>query len=123
MSNEEFERIVDFLLRQQAEFDERQARFDERMSRSQAEFEMRLAAYDERMSKANTEFNEKFSRLSDALLSLTNAVEKHDEDIAALTEAGKETDRRMKETDDRLNALIAVVNDVVEKRGPVRPSA
>ena len=116
MSNEEFERIVDFLLRQQAEFDERQARFDESLNRSRAEFEMRQAAYDDRMSKANAEFNEKFSRLSDALLSLTNIVDKHDQDIAALIESGKNTD-------ERLNALIAVVNGLVENRGPDRPSA
>jgi hypothetical protein len=53
---------------------------------------------DERMDDITV----KLGTLTDALLSLTNIVERHDDQIAVLIEHSKETDAR-------LNALIAVV--------------
>ncbi|HKP87760.1 MAG TPA: hypothetical protein VJZ26_16790 [Blastocatellia bacterium] len=40
-------------------------------------------------------FSEDMLMLKDALLSLTNIVEQHDQQIAALVEQGRETDRKI----------------------------
>jgi len=61
------------------------------------------------MSNEQVEFQMKFIKLTDALLSLTNIVERHDKQIAALIEHGKETD-------ERLNTLITVVEHSITKR-------
>ena len=57
-------------------------------------------------------FSEDMLMLKDALLSLTNIVEGHDQQIAALIEQGRETDRRIaaiteqgRETDKRIAAM------------------
>ena len=59
---------------------------------------------------------ERITNLADAILSLTNIVSEHGDQIAALAAQGKKTDSQIaalneqgKETDARLNALIHIV--------------
>jgi chromosome segregation ATPase len=106
MSEDEIQRQIDFIIAQQARFAEQQARSAERQAR-----------IDERIAKLNEEFNEKHGKfredlvmLKDVVLSLANIVDRHDRDIAALIERGKETD-------ERLNTLVAVVERLITERG------
>jgi hypothetical protein len=59
----------------------------------------------------------KVSMLADALLSLTNIVEKHDGQIADNSRQIAELVEQGKETDARLNALITVVERHVSGHG------
>lgn len=101
MSNDNIERQIEFMIAQQAGFNERQAKFDAIM------IEL------EEKQRQNTE---DITRLVGAIMNLTLHTQDHDRRIAALIEHGKETDRRLdelaasgRETDARLNALVIVV--------------
>ncbi|HWP41791.1 MAG TPA: hypothetical protein VNO14_01055 [Blastocatellia bacterium] len=87
MSSDHIQRQMDFILDQQAKF---------------AEDMLKL----EQQNKENTA---NIERLVDVVLSLANTVERHDEQIAALAERGRETD-------ERLNSLINVVERYISGR-------
>ena len=94
MSGEDFQRQMDFMLMQQAKFNEDMIKLDE-------------------MTREN---REDIKKLVGAVMNLTLHSQDHDQRIAALIEHGKETDRRIaelaasgKETDGRLNVLISVI--------------
>ncbi|HEY3138964.1 MAG TPA: hypothetical protein VGL29_23285 [Blastocatellia bacterium] len=94
MNSENIQRQMDFMLEQQARFDEQQTKFSERM-----------IALEEKQ-RQNTE---DITRLVGAVMNLTLHVQE-------LVEHGKQTDRRIdqlaergKETEERLNTLILVV--------------
>jgi chromosome segregation ATPase len=94
MNSENIQRQMDFMLEQQARFDEQQTKFSERM------IEL------EEKQRQNTE---DITRLVGAVMNLTLHVQE-------LVEHGKQTDRRIdqlaergKETEERLNTLILVV--------------
>lgn len=82
---------MSFIIEQQAKFSTDMEKLKERMDQ--------LA---ENLKRTNAIVTGNISRLTDALLSLTNIVERHDEQITALAEQGKETGSR-------LNALIEIV--------------
>ncbi len=98
MSEDQFQRQVDFILEQQAKFSTDIARLEENIARHE----------------------QFFAKLGDMILSLANynegqderiaaqdrQIAAHDRQIAALIEISRGTDRRFKETDERINALI-----------------
>ena len=101
MSSDNIERQIEFMIQQQARFNEQQARFDQKM------FEL------EEKQRQNTE---DVTRLVGAVMNLTLHVEENSRQIAELIEHGKQTDRRLdelaasgRETDARLNVLVSVV--------------
>jgi chromosome segregation ATPase len=86
----------------------------------QARFNSDIMRLDERIDKNTGQI----SNMVDALMSLTNIVERYDSQVAALVEQGKDTDSRLKalvaqgkKTDSRLNALIGVVERLIADRG------
>ena len=83
MSEDKFQRQMEFILDQQAKF------------------EVSIAKLEENLARHEQENREMFAKLGDIILSLANHAQEQDEQIAALIEAGKETDRRFKETDER----------------------
>ena len=100
MSSEQIERRIEFIIEQQAKFVEDISRL-------------------ERQSMENTA---NIGKLTDVMLSLTNVVQRHDDQIAALVESGKDTDARLKvlaesgkETDARLDALITLFERSMDK--------
>ena len=100
MSSEQIERRIEFIIEQQAKFVEDINRL-------------------ERQSMENTA---NIGKLTDVMLSLTNVVQRHDDQIAALVESGKDTDVRLKslaesgkETDARLDALITLFERSIDK--------
>lgn len=106
MNEEQFQRQVDFILDQQAKF-----------SVDIAKLQQGLAAFQK-------ESRENFAKLGDIILSLANynqqqdeRIAAHDRQIAALIEAGKETDARIRETNERLNAVIILAERFFSRNG------
>lgn len=102
MNEEQFQRHVDFMLAQQARFDASMARLEKEISEN---------------GKQTRENTLNIAKLAEVVLSLANHVERHDNQIAELIENGKETDRRTKETDERINALIGMAERFFNKNG------
>jgi len=101
MNNEEFARRIEFILQQQANFDDklqRQADILAEQSRLNAEA---MARHD-RVDGQIQELIQSMSIFRDALVSLTHHAERHEREMADWIERGKQTDAR-------LNALILVV--------------
>ena len=105
MSSDNIQGQMDFILSQQARFNEQQARFDEAMIKLEEKI------------RQNTE---DITRLVGAVMNLTLHVQENSRQIAELIEHGKETDRRIaelceecdarqKDADTRIIALIEVV--------------
>ena len=94
MSNEEFERRMEFILEQQAKFEESFAK--------QREYDARVNARLDRVDKQIAELVGFTGVLRDALIGLTHHAERHDREMADMVARGKETDAR-------LNALILIV--------------
>lgn len=98
MSEDQFQRQIEFIVEQQAKFSAGIARLEENLS--------------EHVRQTGTNF----AKVGDMILSLANHSQVQDEQIAALIESNRETDRRLsetdrrlRETDERLNILIKVV--------------
>jgi hypothetical protein len=87
MSSDNIQRQINFMIEQQARFDAQLAKLDARI---------------DKLAEENNHASVNISKLADALLSLTHIVERHDQQIAELIEQNKATD-------ERLNALINVV--------------
>ncbi|HXG65050.1 MAG TPA: hypothetical protein VNO70_08070 [Blastocatellia bacterium] len=87
MSKDPIERKMEFIIEQQAQF---------------AADIMELKARQEQQAAVIEQLTADMVNLKDALLSLTNIVEEHGNQIAALASLGKETDAR-------LNMLITIV--------------
>jgi chromosome segregation ATPase len=102
MNEDQFQRHVDFIVAQQAKFETNIARLEQDI------------AENGKLTKENT-LN--IAKLADVVLSLANHVERHDKQIAELIEHGKETDRRSKETDERINALIGMAERFFNRNG------
>jgi chromosome segregation ATPase len=102
MSEDQFQRHVEFIIEQQAKFETNIARLEEDITE---------------LRKENRENTRNIARLADVVLSLANHVERHDNQIAELIENGKETDRRTKETDERINALIGMAERFFNSNG------
>ena len=98
MSSEKIERQMAFIIEQQARFSEDIAR-------------------QEKQSRENTA---NIAKLADVVLSLANIVQRHDEALDRIdrqhAEWAKESARRGKELDARLNALIDVVERHISKQ-------
>ena len=94
MGSEDVERNMAFIIEQQAKFSTDIAELKEQQNQITAHIR----------------------NLTNALLSLTNIVERHDEQIAALIEQSKETDARFKETDERINTLVTILDRVISDR-------
>lgn len=95
MSEDQFQRHVDFIVAQQVKFETNMARLEEDIAELRKE------------NRANT-LN--IAKLADVVLSLANHVERHDNQIANLIEHGKETD-------ERINALVAVAERFFNRNG------
>lgn len=108
MSNEEFERRMEFILEQQAKFE---ANLQKQQERD--------AAVDARFDKVNRQIEQLVASLSilrDAIIGLTHHVEghedhleRHNQEMAAIRRANAERVELGKEMDARLNALMLVV--------------
>jgi len=109
MSNEEFERQMEFILQQQAQF---AANFEKQQGRD--------AEVDVRFGKVNRQIEQLAASLSilrDAIIGLTHHVEghedhleRHNQEMAAIRRANAERVELGKEMDVRLNALMLVVD-------------
>jgi len=113
MSNDQFQRQVDFIVEQQAKFS------------------TDIGQLEENLAKFEQQSRENFAKLGDVILSLASynnvqdeGIAAHDRQIAALIEAGKETDKRFKETDERfketderINALIILAERFFNRNG------
>ena len=101
MKNDEFERRLEFILQQQASFDDklqRQADILAEQSRLNAEA---MARHD-KVDRQILELIQSMSIFRDALASLTHHAARHEREMADWIERGKQTDAR-------LSALILVV--------------
>ena len=115
MGEDQFQRHVDFIFTQQAKFT------------------TDIAKLEENLARHAQENREMFAKFGDVILSLANyndeqdqTITAHDRQIAELIEAGKETDRRFKETNERINALIIWPNvslTETERNGPMKAGA
>jgi hypothetical protein len=109
MTNEEIEKTMQFILEQQAQF----------------------ASNFQKMEEARLRDATRITRLEDSFQLLVQLAESHDERLVTLTEAQIRSNEqivavneqiaaingRTAETDERLNALIAVVERYISSRG------
>src|SRR5713226_2604142 len=109
MSSDHIQRQMDFIVEQQAKFEVAIAKPEDNLAKLADE------------TRAHTS---NIAKLGDVLLSRANYNEEqderiaaHDKQIAALIEHGKETDRRFRETDERINILIKVVERFYDGNG------
>jgi hypothetical protein len=101
MNNEEFERRMEFILEQQAKFEENFAK--------QQEYNAQAIARLESVDRQIAELVGFSGVLRDALIGLTHNAERHDREIGDIRRAIAEQAEKGKETDVRLNALMLVV--------------
>ncbi|HKO36365.1 MAG TPA: hypothetical protein VJV21_07795 [Pyrinomonadaceae bacterium] len=96
MANEHFERHMQFIVEQQAQF----------------------AVDIQQLKEAQAELTKKHNHLTEALTTVVGVVGK-------LTHAQERTDEKLSETDDRLNALIGVVERYFSGNGasPKKPKS
>jgi hypothetical protein len=102
MTNEEMEKTMQFILEQQAQF----------------------TANFQRLEEAREKDSARLTRLEDSFQLLVQVAQSHDERLVALAEAQMRTNEqiaaineRTAETDERLNALIAVVERYISRGG------
>jgi len=94
MNNEEFERRIEFILQQQANFSD--------SLEKQAAAHSEAKARHDRVDRQIQELIQSMSIFRDALVSLTHHAERHEREKADWIERGKQTDAR-------LNSLILAV--------------
>jgi len=108
MDNEKIERQMAFIIDQQAKFSVDIAKLGERLDRVDGQIE-RNAQQIERNTQNIDLANQNILKLTDALLTLTKFAQKHEGQLAELT-------KQTKETDERLNALINVVENSIGRK-------
>ena len=104
MTEEEYIRmknLLDTVIEQQAAFAEKQAK-------AEAEANERQARADERNAKTD----ERIARNAEAIASLLTLAQMHEQEI---TRTNKEMAAQFKETDERINALVNVVERHISK--------
>jgi predicted RNase H-like nuclease (RuvC/YqgF family) len=102
MDEEKLQRQMDFIVEQQAKFVEDIAQ----------------------LQQQTRENREDIAKLVNVVMSLANHVERHDQQIGFLIEQSTDTDRKLKENaersreiDERLNALILLVERYFNRNG------
>lgn len=112
MSNEEFERKMEFMLQQQAKFDANVSKHQQQSTEDWAKQRERNAEVDRKIEQLLASL----SILRDAIIGLTHHVERHDnyvelheQEMAQIRRANAERVELGKEMDARLNALMLVV--------------
>lgn len=105
MSNEEFERHVEFTLQQQAKFDTNLAKHQRQSTEDWAKQRERNTEIDRQI----VQLVASLSLMREAVIGLTHHVERHDQEMAEIRRANAERVERGKEIDARLNALMIVV--------------
>ena len=85
--------------------------------RHQAQFSADLERMREVQVQYEREWRERWTHTETGIRSLLAIAEIHEREIGELREAQAQTDEQMKDTDDRLNALIDIVDrDIGERR-------
>jgi 3'-phosphoadenosine 5'-phosphosulfate (PAPS) 3'-phosphatase len=108
MTNEEMQKIMEFILRQQATFTVNLDLLTEKVghiSDAQRRTEQNLAE----LAAAQTQMARQQEHMNEVVASMADSQQRTDEKLAALAEAQARTDRKLSETDERLNILIGVV--------------
>ena len=102
MADDKIEQQIAFIIEQQAKNTVNIARLQEGMDRVDGQL-AQLTAQVNRLTGHMVD-------LKDAMLSLINVVEKHDEQITILVEQSKETDTRFREIRERLRKIDERLN-------------
>jgi uncharacterized protein YlxW (UPF0749 family) len=101
MSSEEMQRIMQFIVEQQAQLTVSLGQLTQRV---------------DKLSGTVEGLSEKVDRTADGIASLLVIAEIHDREIATLRESVTAVDVRGRETDERLNALINTVERYISER-------
>src|SRR5918911_5071343 len=96
---------IDFILQQQAQYSAGMQRMQEAWAEADKKWEQRWERT-ERM----------WGRTEESVRALLTIVQSHEGDIATLKEAQAQTDKQMKETDERINALVNAVEALIIER-------
>jgi hypothetical protein len=111
MTGDELERAIEFLLKNQAAFDDRQAAFDARQAASDA----RQAAFDARFEAAQEQTNRQIGELAVS----QQATQRQLDHLTNVVTSIAETTRRNSED---IDALVKLVGGLVEGRNGKRES-
>ncbi|MBA3712639.1 MAG: hypothetical protein H0W76_09345 [Pyrinomonadaceae bacterium] len=106
MTNEEFQRRREFMLEQQAQF--------------AADIQV-LRELQEHSVSIHEKADERITRVENVVMRLTDIVERVVGTVERVTTVQAQADKRLAETDDRLNALIAVVENYLSERRDEKP--
>lgn len=105
MTNEELQRMMEFIIQQQAQFSANM----QMLSESQVKADGRITKLEEAQLKAD----ERMTRMENVVVNLANLTERRIEELVA---AQKELATAQKETDERLNILINTVERYLSGR-------
>ena len=111
MADDKIERQIAFIIDQQAKNTVNIARLDEKLDRLEGQVSRltlsvsQLTEQTDRVADTVGHLTEDMVMLKDAMLSLINVVEKHDERITILVEQSKDTDARFREILERLRKI------------------
>jgi chromosome segregation ATPase len=119
------QRTIDFMVRQQTEFQAKSEADMQRLRELYEQNEQRWARADERWASADERWeraderwaraDERWERTREQILALLAVAEMHEREIFELREAQARTDAQMAETDERLNALINTVEKMISE--------
>jgi ABC-type transporter Mla subunit MlaD len=101
MTNEEIQKMMEFILQQQVTFTVNLERLTEQVSHL-SEAQLRAAGTVEQIVQVQTHMNEVVAAIADA-------QQRADDKLAELAAQQARTDQQLSETDERLNVLIGVV--------------
>lgn len=109
MADDKIEQQIAFIIEQQAKNTVNIGRLQEGMDRVDGQL-AQLTAQVNRLTDVVDNLTGHMVDLKDAMLSLINVVEKHDEQITILVEQSKETDTRFREIRERLRKIDERLN-------------
>ena len=116
MTNDEIEKIMQFILEQQAQYASNFQKAEEARTRDAARI-TRLEESFQLLVQLAESHDERLVTLTEAQIRTNDQIAAVNEQIAAINEQIAVMNGRTAETDERLNALIAVVERYISSRG------
>lgn len=118
---------MEFIVKQQAKFDAMleasQAKFEARLAKSEARFEANFARSNRRLDRIEqvlTQTNRVVARLASAGVGLRSDIRQHAKRMAEHEAWLRRHDEKMSEMEEKLDALIDIVDKSIRRNGGTR---
>jgi peptidoglycan hydrolase CwlO-like protein len=108
MTNEEMQKMMEFMLQQQAGFATNMNLLVEKVGHL-SDAQLRMGKSLAELATAQAQMARQQAHMNEVVAAIADAQQRTDAKVAELTEAQSRTDQQLAETDERLNVLIGVV--------------